>query len=280
MAKSDDILIRLNETFPVTDIMIHESRLLTVSIPRSKEPPEGDKNFNKIQSLEEFFNHFDNIPARDEKGHIYGVFSKDKGYRKVFNEIVISASTGIGELFSLFTQNPYYFINHRNNLIGFVHFSDLNDPIVPLPIYAQIDATEKAIRHFLRNEYVKASKKRTSSGNFPTAMEFIKDISTRIRKSGGEPIDTGALVKRHSQLVRNNAHLDVFSSLYFHEALKLYYMLSGGSYSASVFGKIPDMNKFRRDIMHNRDYLIEEYSDVGNWTQFLFECSKIASSII
>ena len=54
----------------------------------------------------------------------------------------MSDSTNLLDLINLLSNRKFYFIIKKNCVCGYIHFSDLNNPIVKLPLFVLFEAVE------------------------------------------------------------------------------------------------------------------------------------------
>jgi hypothetical protein len=150
------------------------------------------------KEAEAFFDEFDVVPYPGN-GPIAGFFRRgDGGLTRLNSEIVISDSTAILELPQLFLRQPSLLVLRGQRIVGLVHFSDLNNPIVKLPLYVMFEAVE--------SELIPALNRRASEADLKAVLG-----SQRLRK-----IRKSLLVLRS-----HRAEYGLAQGLYFSELLAL-----------------------------------------------------------
>lgn len=125
-------LERLSGAFSVGDIMVRADNLL------------------RCESAEEaarLFEQYDTLPF-PRCGAIQGYFHKDESpgqWSPLRQAHLLSDSTRLVDLPALFEQRHFYFILAGNRVSGFIHYADLNHPLVKLPLYLLFEAVESAL---------------------------------------------------------------------------------------------------------------------------------------
>ena len=88
---------------------------------------------------------YDVIPF-PEQGLIQGYYERGRNFtQEVDPTNLISDSTGILSLPLLLNQNHFYFIIHRNEIVGYIHYSDMNKLITKIPFFAVYQYIETKI---------------------------------------------------------------------------------------------------------------------------------------
>jgi hypothetical protein len=108
-----EIYNKVDNSFSVNDLYIPLNQLKMAS------------NKDEAVTLHE---HFDVVPLQND--HLIShYFHKDQGdVIEIKLEECISSSTSLFQLPALFLKRDYYFVLKGNELVGFIHFSDLNNP--------------------------------------------------------------------------------------------------------------------------------------------------------
>jgi hypothetical protein len=85
---------------------------------------------------------FDIIPI-ERNNELTSYQARDSEHAKdIHLTDVISAETSVLDLVDLFLQRKFYFVLLGKKLCGYVHFSDLNNRVVKLPLFAIIESLE------------------------------------------------------------------------------------------------------------------------------------------
>jgi len=124
-------LQRLDLGFTVRDIMVPRDRLICA--PDAESAPDisarhPDYNVIPITTNQRFTHLYD----RDARSA-----------RAITAGDLIEAATGIGDLVEILTQRAFCFVLLREEIAGYVHFSDLNNPQVKLVFYVIFEAFER-----------------------------------------------------------------------------------------------------------------------------------------
>lgn len=123
-------LQRLSTAFTTRDIMVHEDRLLWAdSIDQANQMLLQNPSF-------------DVIPLKHENEYRHYVKRGIGSPSLIEVEHLISDSTPILELPSLFCRMDFYFVLSVKRIVGFIHFSDLNSQLVKIPYFVLLEAVE------------------------------------------------------------------------------------------------------------------------------------------
>lgn len=125
----------LSRAFAVRDIMIHQNQLT-----RARDLGGAAAIFADPQC------DFDVIPL-PESGPISAYVTKGSGkLKQVAPPALVSDGTTILDLLDIFHKNqPFAFVLAKNTICGFVHFSDLNEPLVKLPFFILMERVEAVV---------------------------------------------------------------------------------------------------------------------------------------
>ncbi len=257
----DYVLYKLNGTFQVKDI--YKALVIAKDITEAKS----------IKSRMDF----DRVPIKvNEKITTY-YDSKSDLEKKIEPEEIISESTGILEALSYLSRRDFYFILTGNDIIHIVHYSDLNNPLVSLGIYAQITYCEIAIRNFARSK---------SPSDLDYGEKFLNDIN----KNLGLNINV-VRAKNQFQVKKSlQTETDFFDELYFDEELILFRELIKSGLDANRVkeferfinledSRIVSLKDKRNEVMHSKPEIIKNQSDIIEWLKFLQDCQNIISII-
>jgi hypothetical protein len=130
-------LNRLSLIFSVQDIMTEANQL---------------RRADNIKNAENLFYEFDIVPY-PRKGNLEGFFKRDsKDLHNIEPRYLLSEGTSLLELPELFNNNLFYFIISGNRIVGYVHYSDLNKPIVKIPFFAMFQAVERKLWDKIKNQ--------------------------------------------------------------------------------------------------------------------------------
>ena len=254
------VLLKLNEMFKVIDI----SSPLVIG--------EDIDQAKAIQSEK----RFDRVPIRTD-GKILSYYdSNSNSEMKIESNDLISESAGIFETLSYLSKRDFYFVLNGNDLTDIVHYSDLNNPLALLGIYAQIAYCENAIRDFARS-------KNRNDNTESNIKEFLNDINYQIK---GNKIKIRRAIDHFGDKKKSETETDLFDELYFDDELILFRELLNlelnhnkeTRFKNSINlddSKIEHYTDLRNAIMHSKPRIIEKSCDVKKWLNFLQSCQNI-----
>jgi hypothetical protein len=221
-----DTLQRLITSFVASDIMIPKDQILSAE--------------NEVKALQLLNQNpqYDVIPL-NSNGHLVGFLERGNAKSKRIQiEDAVSAGTPILDIVGSFCDRQHLFVLGQCEIIGLIHFSDLNDSVVKLPYFLLLEGLERKITDSIR-----------PSVNEHALSRIITDPK-RLREIMG----------KNSELQNKKADRDLVSLLYFREILE----------SACYFDKlqletsrIEDLSCIRNRVAHAAaDELIESQQDV------------------
>lgn len=226
MLTLQDTLRRLAERFVARDIMIPQERLVVA------------KDQDEAMQILERDPRYDVIPLRQGDRLVAFLERGTPKPRIIQIQHVISPETSIPELVDSLCDRPFVFIVGRHQVVGLVHFSDLNDPIVKLPYFVLLEGLERQV------------------------ADSIRDLVTEdtLPRFKIDPQRLTVLKNKMANLQEKHANRDWVTLLYFREILE----------AAVHFGKlnlagpqIVDLSKVRTRVSHAAtDELVESHADV------------------
>lgn len=245
-------LIRINEIFKAKDI----ASFLTTA---------GDLDDAKVVSEK---SHFDRVPI-NKSSKIETYFDADTSCEKdIKPEDILDSAIGVLDTFSLLSKKDFYFIMEGNILSYFVHYSDLNNPLVSIGLYTQILYCEMEIRDFLRTK-VSQELSVGKPGTSDYEMYLKKWLTANQLKK---------IKEQYQDKKNNNTETDILDELYFKMELKIAKENHLGS-SALDKKKIERYNQLRNNIMHANPQIIKQRSDIDEWLTLLSECRYIIGRV-
>jgi len=131
-------LERLARTFVVSDIMVPTDQLLCAN--------DLDSARHELKQHPEF----DIIPIRHGERIVAFLERGSDATKPLQLSDVISEGTSILDLVDCLGDQRHFFILARKTVVGFVHFSDLNDPVVKLPFFVLLEAVERHVADSVR----------------------------------------------------------------------------------------------------------------------------------
>ncbi len=256
----DYMLFRLNEIFQVNDI---SNELVTA------------KDITEAMSIKSQMD-FDKIPIK-VNGKITTYYdSKSNSEKKIEPKEIISESIGILETISRLSRGDFYFVLSGSDITHIVHYSDLNNPLEFLGIFAQITYCQVAIRNFARSK---------NPSNSDYGEKFLKDVNNNSKYSGLK-INVGR-AKNHFRVKQSlQTQTDLIDELYFDDELILFGELIISKLKAKEIGefekfinledsRIKSLTDKRNKIMHSKPEIIKKQSDINEWLNFLQDCQNI-----
>lgn len=134
MPRLEQTLQRLGLSFTVRDIMVPKERLVSASA-EADAPRISEQNRD-----------YNIIPIQDN-GALVAFYERDaKSSRAITVQDLVGSDTGIMDLVEILSGREFCFALVGNEIGGYVHFSDLNNPLVKLAFYVIFEAFE---RHLL-----------------------------------------------------------------------------------------------------------------------------------
>lgn len=241
MANFNQTLNKLSSSFSVCDIMISSEDIVSAI------------NYEEAIKLLEV-NDFDIIPIKNRNGKITGFLERDiKQTTNVNFELIISDATSILELIDYLENKKFIFVFRGNKIGGYIHFSDLNNELVKLPLYLLFEAIESKLITEL-NGKINAEELRKILDT--ERVTFIKSKMERLKKS--------------------DANLNWFSLLYFGEIVKLASLLNIIIIKGN---EIDTIAKVRNLISHSGTPLVEKHTDVKKLSDAKKICYRILEQI-
>jgi hypothetical protein len=134
MSEIDQTLQRLGVSFTVRDIMVPKERLVCVTV-EADAPQTSERNPD-----------YNVIPIEDN-GALKSLYERDSQKpRPIAIQDLVGSDTSIMDLVEILSSREFCFALVGNEIGGYVHFSDLNNPLVKLTFYVVFEAVE---RHLL-----------------------------------------------------------------------------------------------------------------------------------
>lgn len=221
MTPSSQILQQISQAFTVAHIMVDVNQL--------------DRR-NKYNEIGDLFSKYDIVPY-PKQGEIEGYFQKgSRKYKSLHTQELLSDSTNLLDLLDLLSKRKFYFIIKQNCVCGYVHFSDLNNPIVKLPLFVLFEAME--------NKF----------------WPKINEITQKAELADAVGIDRAKkILGQRKKLEKEGTDMGWTGLLYFDDILKLakYYGLAIISDS-----EIRLLTSIRNRVAHSDKPLILHYLDV------------------
>lgn len=260
----ENLFYRLNEVFSVKDI---SNKLVTAG------------SFEEAKSIH-FQMEFDRVPIKKgEKIRTYYDSNSDSE-KKIKPHEMISESTGVLEALNHLSKRDFYFVLSGNDITHIVHYLDLNNPLVLVPIYTQISYGEIAIRNFARSK---------NKDNTPEGIEkFLTDISQNIQNKYRIKVDDA--VERFESKSKSKTQTDLYDELNFDDELILLRELFRSQLDSNQVknfkefidlgdSKIVSYRDLRNEIMHSKPEIVKQKQDIEKWIEFMNFCQRIINVI-
>lgn len=239
--KVENTLAQLGTAFAVRDIMIRYENLQLV-----EDEPEARRFFEEQEDYD--------YTASPKTGRITTYYKRGepKG-QPLRQEDLLSDGTALLDLLDLLATRDFFFVLSANRICGFVHFSDLNDELMKLPLFVLLAAAERRLWHSVREGLTEAELK---GALVPERFEQV--------------------LKRFEEAKEQKADRDLEGLLYFGEILKL--AKNRGlrlQISSDDRGRLNDT---RNRVAHHDRLLIEKHKDVRKLARIRDLCRKLISS--
>jgi hypothetical protein len=139
MTDLHETLRRLARRFVAHDLMVPREELVCAVDQRDAE-----------QKLEAHLK-FDVIPIRQADKLVSFLARGQSKPRTIQVQHVIGSETPIIDLTESLCNRRFVFVVGRHEVVGLVHFSDLNDPIVKLPYFVLLEGVERQVADSVKN---------------------------------------------------------------------------------------------------------------------------------
>jgi hypothetical protein len=236
----EDTLAQLGAAFAVRDIMVRYEDLQLVD-----DESEARRFFEEQEDYD--------YTASPKTGRITTYYKRDELKGQLLRqEDLLSDGTGLLDLLDLLTVRDFFFVLSANRICGFVHFSDLNDELVKLPLFVLLAAAERRLWHRVREGLTEAE---LEDALVPERLEQV--------------------LERFEEAKEQRADRDLEGLLFFGEILKL----------AKNRGLLPQvssddrgrLNDIRNRVAHHDRLLIEKHKDVRKLAKIRDLCRELMS---
>ena len=234
----EQTLQRLALTFTARDIMV----------PMEDLTCARDQAF-ALRLLEENPD-FDVIPV-ERKGELYAYLERGSESLKCIRlRDIVSDGTAILDLVDVLGKQKFCFVLATNIIAGYLHFSDLNKPIVKLPFFVILEALERWL--------VEKLSPLVNESNLQTLLD---------------PQRVEAIREKMRYMSEKRANLGWVIKLYFPEILKFAVNLGVVKLKQQ---QIDLLSNVRNRICHADKMLVEEHKDVRR----LADTKRICLSVL
>jgi hypothetical protein len=224
MRKTTELALEaLARSFSVADLMVSVEQLVRA---------------DSLDEARALFGAYDFVPY-PSSGPIEGWFRKDVEDGETLDPgTLLSDSTSLIELPRFLALRPAYLVLRGNVVGGLVHFSDLNNPLMKLPLYVLFEAVE--------SELLPALNKVLEEGDLKAVLS---------RKRFGE------VLKRRTRLQAERSELGWAQGMHCGELLAL---AKRRSIIELPDNEVHSLNDLRNKVTHADRLLIEANADVQN----------------
>ena len=94
---------------------------------------------------------------------------------------LVSCDTNLLDLLPLLAEREFFFALHGTQISGYVHFSDLNKPLMRMPFYMLLEATERHILSVLRRTLTEDQAKGALTPSRVSKLQEYLDTAARQR---------------------------------------------------------------------------------------------------
>lgn len=237
-----ETLRRLARRFVARDVMVPREELTCAEDQHDAE--------QKLETHPKF----DVIPIRQADRLVWFLERGESKPRTIQVQHVIGPETPITDLVDSLCDQKFVFVIERHEVVGLIHFSDLNDPVVKLPYFVLLEGVERQVADSVRSLVQKES-----------LPQFIRD-----------PNRVSQIMAKMNKLRANDADRDWVTVLYFREILEAACHLDKLSLKVP---EIEDLSAVRTRVAHAAtEELVETHSDVQRLTNVGRLCSSILFS--
>ncbi len=168
-----NILFQLGTAFTVRDVMTRYEDLILV---------------NSGREAQQFFEEQDDYDytAASSSGQITDYFRRyEPSAKPILTRDLISDGTSLLTLIDLLSERDFFFVLSKNEICGFVHFSDLNNELVKLPLYVLTQAVERHLWFAMGDRITESDLKEALS------EERFERIQQELEHARRERVDRG-----------------------------------------------------------------------------------------
>jgi len=196
---------------------------------------------------------FDVIPV-EQNGELSSYFVRgSKGPKPIHLQEIISDGTSVLDMIDILQDRQFCFVLVNHRIMGYVHFSDLNNHIVKLPLYVIFEAFE---RRLVREVGSIIGKDNLETVLNPQRSEHVKRIMSKMRE--------------------NRANLEWVSLLSFSEIVRFACHFERVNLGQE---QLYSMFKVRNLVSHATDPLVEQHEDVRRLSEAKTICMSVLKEL-
>jgi hypothetical protein len=240
--------VQMRGQIMVTQILANLSKVLTVQDLMT--PCAILQCADSFEDAEPLHSQYDVVP-HPKAGPITGFFRRGTiELQGITAHVLLSNGTSILELPSLLNQNRFYFVISGNSIVGYVHYSDLNNTLAKIPFYTLLQTVERAMWERIQSQISEADLSKIFGSS-----DIGRFIKKRI-KNRGKNIDIG--------------WVGVFSFPFILKLARFY------GYIQISDDQIELLAKIRNRVSHSDWNLVTQYDDI----QMLIDTYHLSESLI
>lgn len=226
MLNIKDTLQRLATTFNARDIMVPKAKLI-----RAKDAITAKILFEQYPA-------FDVIPI-SQSGMLSAYIERGiNQVRPIRLQNVVSDTTSILDIVDILKKRSFCFVLAKQDISGYIHFSDLNNRIVKLPYFLIFEALEEKMVEKIKSE------------------DLV--INNNLNKILGEK-RTKEIKKRMRRMEKNRSDLKLMNLLSFNEIVRIANHLKKVKLKQK---QIDILSKVRNLVCHADRPFVEKHNDV------------------
>ena len=140
-------LAQFSTAFTVRDLMTAQAALV------------GADSAQAARSQHERYGY--DVIAHPSAGPTTGYYYRGGALTHLTPANLVSCDTSLLDLLPLLAEREFFFALHGTQISGYVHFSDLNKPLMRMPFYLLLEATERHLLSVLRRTLTEDQAKGT-----------------------------------------------------------------------------------------------------------------------
>lgn len=215
----------------------HHHIFKSINVSKIMVPSKYLQRANDSDKAMFYFKEFGySIIPYPEKDKITGYFNNVRynGVESIY-KFLISSDTPVISLPRLFLDNPFYFVINSNEIVGYIHLSDLNNTLVKLPFYTLFETIESKI------------------------FESVKNVSEEVIKNAFPKEEFKKIINKKKRLSNKDLQNGWIGCFYFSDMLTLSIFLCNITISKEEKKILID---YRNRIAHADKLLVNDHSEI------------------
>ena len=160
-------LAQFSTAFTVRDLMTAQAALV------------GADSAQAARSQHERYGY--DVIAHPSAGPTTGYYYRGGALTHITPSDLVSCDTSLLDLLPLLAEREFFFALHGTQISGYVHFSDLNRPLMRLPFYMLLEATERHLLSNLRRTLTEDQAKGALTPSRVSKLQEYLDTAARQR---------------------------------------------------------------------------------------------------